>query len=687
MLAHNDTVVDEVVHEAIGKLLAYSLVRKVSHADHFSVHPLIHRWVRERLEWNDRKKLCKEAIILIHRTYYSTTDNVHTYSLQSHLAAVENNAHAYLFSSSTQALSVDDQLPPQPPDSIPLRPMEHAKCYFLWFYGHMDEFLRYIRGIWVGDTVSSLDATQLLYQLGLIYRDFRNYAAAENLYRWTLTEIWQHYPRCHPRALFIAGDLSAQLLWQGKLDDAQLWYEWTLKARECVLGKSHPATMGAVIGLGAIMKDRGQYDRALELLLHAYEERKRILGPNDVLTLNAMILVADTLFENEDPKAVEWYSEQLKIQSLSASPDQIARLAALGIGRGLTEEAMRLAKQLDGRSDQWSCRFQQLNVSIIDRSTTSQGYSTVIAGYHRYFTLYPHCLQFSPDGHISSALRLANLYLDTAQLDLAIDLALEISRFPVYVSPYASNKILKVLDNAITTYGSSFRIEQALAKLWEDNQNQDRDSFLTGLINLKARWLRKNGQLEEALDHYTILHTRIMDTSKRPERDEAMGLGRISSVLWLLHRYEEALEHMKHVLQLSKYLDDDVDIVMDTMNIALAYWRLEDRAESFNWCQTAFAVLVHAMNSEDSKYAQSDTFLYKNAQLFVNMFLEHDMLWEAWTLYIIQEQGDRKWASCCPNLHSFYVSVTWLTFRDLLDHPITPFREPVTMFWWVDEFH
>jgi hypothetical protein len=59
------------------------------------------------------------------------------------------------------------------------------------------------------------------------------------------------------------------------------------------MGKTHPATMGAVKGIGHILLDSGMFTEALSKFELALLERERALGFNDVLTANVRVDIVD----------------------------------------------------------------------------------------------------------------------------------------------------------------------------------------------------------------------------------------------------------------------------------------------------------------------------------------------------------------------------------------------------------
>jgi tetratricopeptide (TPR) repeat protein len=118
------------------------------------------------------------------------------------------------------------------------------------------------------------------------------------VYRLCLLEAWKALPRKHPWALEVAGDLSWTILNQNipyccvipshHADQAWEWYNWTLSARRAVLGRSHPATMGAVKGIGQVLEAKCMFPEALKELEKALSVRAHYLGYGDILTRNVI---------------------------------------------------------------------------------------------------------------------------------------------------------------------------------------------------------------------------------------------------------------------------------------------------------------------------------------------------------------------------------------------------------------
>lgn len=73
----------------------------------------------------------------------------------------------------------------------------------------------------------------------------------------------------------------------GRFDEARLLREAVVAGYRRHLGDEHVYTLSAELALGINLQRSGMTDQARRVLIHVYEERKRILGPDDEATLTA----------------------------------------------------------------------------------------------------------------------------------------------------------------------------------------------------------------------------------------------------------------------------------------------------------------------------------------------------------------------------------------------------------------
>ncbi|KAF4544633.1 Anaphase-promoting complex subunit Cut9 [Lasiodiplodia theobromae] len=225
----------------------------------------------------------------------------------------------------------------------------------------------------------------------------------------------------------------------------------------------------------------------------------------------------------------------------------------------------------------------------------------VIEEYQDYLDQHPGCEQTS--GHISAALRLGNLYLDIDQVDSAVDSIVATVNFPFIWDNLTEDMIdvvVELLRRAMNIDHTSSKILQALDQLLEEKSLTSQFSWFKGdLIELKGVWFQENGHLEEALGHYNLLHSHVMEHPDRDEAMEAWSLSRISLVLFHQHRYKEALKNFKRVLELDEASTKDSEEIFENyINIAITYWKLEDYWGSFECSQMSKFKFPTALSDE-----------------------------------------------------------------------------------------
>ena len=293
---------EESIRDAIRKLRSFSLIKQRTPMDSFSVHPMIQLWIQVR-PLTPRENLAKETAYLLDRTRRIDRERRFEWRLVPHLDAVFAGVQNYYYTETqtTQTmLKIPPSISPYPSASI-----DYIEGWYLRSRAGVESLWYTIVGALQGsDFVRPLWHT--MYLLGPIYRDTCSHESTEALYRWVLTAAWSSLPKRHPAALTIVGDLAWSLFLQRRLDESMMWYEWTLAARKHVLGPSHPATMGALMGIANIYDLIGRHEEALKLLKKVYNARLKRLGKHDWLTLNAVENLAISLEREGNPEAIEW---------------------------------------------------------------------------------------------------------------------------------------------------------------------------------------------------------------------------------------------------------------------------------------------------------------------------------------------------------------------------------------------
>ena len=113
---------------------------------------------------------------------------------------------------------------------------------------------------------SHLDALLRDYQLyGIreVYHGLGFYGKEETRCRLAQYIAWMELPEMYPLVLPVVGDFAYAINQQDRSSEALEWYEWDLRARAIVLGRSHSATTGAINGIGLVREHRGRPEEAL----------------------------------------------------------------------------------------------------------------------------------------------------------------------------------------------------------------------------------------------------------------------------------------------------------------------------------------------------------------------------------------------------------------------------------------
>ncbi|KAJ6178143.1 hypothetical protein N7519_008604 [Penicillium mononematosum] len=307
------------------------------------------------------------------------SDDVHLQTNRPHIHAALENARSFLTKAPTLA-SMDLQYPPAyatPPHRLSFI-YETPQWWYLWLLGQLQEAGLFFKSLYREDEQLEDDPWLLTYKLTIALRDY-NLQAAAQLFRWELSEIYMRLHPMHPRSLSVAGDLAWALYNLRHFDESRRWYEWILAARQRVLGHSHYATMGALIGLAALYEEGRNFDKALELRLVAYEGRVARLGQANVLTQNAAKAVADQLFNLERyEEADQWYRTVLKaeVEMYGLKHERVLRLVRNYL-------ANFASKALPDKKAQWAkTEFQTLN------STLGSAHKETVDSAHRMAMVY-----------------------------------------------------------------------------------------------------------------------------------------------------------------------------------------------------------------------------------------------------------------------------------------------------------
>ncbi|KAF4621776.1 hypothetical protein D9613_012140 [Agrocybe pediades] len=262
--------------KGIQMLLSASLIKKSMMSERvvYSVHPLIHEWVR----------------------------NKHISQNQS----LAQDAHMIMLSS----ISFDDVLYQQ--TITPLLP--HIKAYQQYTYDQIlinQEYNDYIFGrlrFFYSNTSLFREEENVL----LITIEHRKQALGENM-----------------NTLYSMHELAVCLQNQGKLAEAEEMYSKVIALQTKILGDDHPSTLTSRHNLGSLYVEKGQWEEAKAIFLPVLEARTRVFGEENMNTLDSMHQLARCL-ENQGKlaEAEEMYSKVIALQTKILGDDHPSTLGS-----------------------------------------------------------------------------------------------------------------------------------------------------------------------------------------------------------------------------------------------------------------------------------------------------------------------------------------------------------------------
>jgi len=122
------------------------------------------------------------------------------------------------------------------------------------------------------------DTANSLNDLAIIYWQLSKYEEAESLFQQALAIREQHLGAAHPDTARTLNGLANLYLWLGKYKEAEPLYQRALAIRERCLGAEHPDTAKSLNNLAILYRDQGKYEQAESLFWRAIAIREQHLG-------------------------------------------------------------------------------------------------------------------------------------------------------------------------------------------------------------------------------------------------------------------------------------------------------------------------------------------------------------------------------------------------------------------------
>ncbi|KAI5841055.1 hypothetical protein DFP73DRAFT_516555 [Morchella snyderi] len=256
---------------SIRNLLSFSLVKQDTYREKiiYSIHPLVHTWCRERLEYSDQASFRKLASTLLESSVDEIPDEVTLIQWIPHIVSCKRTIPGLaLFIQPACFFDVY---------SAAGRWKEAEEVAIETMNNYKKE---------LGDEHSS--ALKSMSNLASTYWDQGKWKEAEALQVVALEVRKRVLGEEHPSTLTSMGNLALTYSDQGKWKEAEALQVVALEVSKRVLGEEHPDTLKSMSNLALTYSDQGKWKEAEALQVVALEVRKRVLGEEHPSTLTSM---------------------------------------------------------------------------------------------------------------------------------------------------------------------------------------------------------------------------------------------------------------------------------------------------------------------------------------------------------------------------------------------------------------
>ncbi|EXJ53362.1 uncharacterized protein A1O5_13402 [Cladophialophora psammophila CBS 110553] len=270
---------DMRLDSCFGLYSSYSLLEYLEDLDSFSMHPLIHAWVRSRLGRPMQIYYATQAMRLVEAGW------VLGIYPRSHTEDIFESVKEY-FSTAT----IEENELHLNPDAL------RARTWPEW----LETFIQKMMLLWgiLDDAVLSLTRLLMPPHSRLVAVPWRySYTLGDRvdhlgLVQWSYQEACSRLHYRHPFSLKIAGSYANILLGEDEFLPrlAETWYTWLAEVRARMYGPEHPSTAGALLGIAKLLMFDERYEEADVLFSKALTFRTKALGFEDKLTRNVFRL-------------------------------------------------------------------------------------------------------------------------------------------------------------------------------------------------------------------------------------------------------------------------------------------------------------------------------------------------------------------------------------------------------------
>ncbi|KAF4621732.1 hypothetical protein D9613_012173 [Agrocybe pediades] len=507
--------------KGIQMLLSASLIKKSMMSERvvYSVHPLIHEWVR----------------------------NKHISQNQT----LAQDAHIIMLSS----ISFDHVLYQQ--TITPLLP--HIKAYQQYTY---DQIL-----------INQEYNDYIFERLRFFYSNTSLFREEERI----LPIIIEHRKQAlgeNMNTLSSMHNLALCLQYQGKLAEAEEMYSKVIALQTKILGDDHPSTLASRHSLGSLYVAKGQWEKAEAILIPVVEAHTRVFGEENMNTLDSMQGLALCL-QNQGKlaEAEEMYSKVIALETKILGDDHPStltsrhNLGSLYVAKGQWEEAKAIfLPVLEARTRVFGEENMDTLYSMHELAFCLQNQGKLAEAEEMYSKVIALRTKILGDDHpstLTSRHNLGSLYADKGQWEEAKAIFLPVleARTRVFGEEnmgtlYSMHELALCLQNQ----GKLAEAEEMYSKviaLRTKILGDDHPSTLTSRHNLGSLYVEQ-GQWEKAeaiILPVVEAHTKVFGEENMNTLYSMQGLGLCLQTQGKLAEAEEM--YSKVIALRTKILGDD----------------------------------------------------------------------------------------------------------------------------------
>ncbi len=307
--------------EMVGLICAFSLIDSETMGSTYSIHPLVHEWMRESTEPRDPVLLGAQYICGLSIDFKESLDGVtfrrrllpHAQAcisygdphvgpdIQTSIAKVLEEGGSWskvehlrelIYVSRKDILSHDDQDVLSSTSNLATTYLDQGR-----FQEAEGLILKVLEGLKRTLDENDPEVLRAMTNLSGIYFNQGRLPAAEALQLKVLEERRKVWGEDHPAVLRIMNNLSQTYSSWGRLQEAEILALKVVEGLERYLGGDHPQAVSAMGNLASIYSSLGRFEEAETLEVKVLDSRKRTVGEGHPDSLTAMSNLARTYWD------------------------------------------------------------------------------------------------------------------------------------------------------------------------------------------------------------------------------------------------------------------------------------------------------------------------------------------------------------------------------------------------------